>query len=547
MFSNKKRSTQEKINNKETHFGTLYNRIKSNICYIIPLCEKKKIKKILLYFLGVILFAYYVLNNYRFDKGNPIKWLGIVGAILLVLFYGVFIATFYFYYKDMIDENKNKDGSYKIFNIVVLSILTILTIVSTFYIIPRYMTNAGIIAKGLLRVWNPFYDISHSPNQEQSGGNNNNDGYDNNSLKKRGGDFLSQLKWLLCSFPIRLSLYNPAFSLFNYYLISAIEGDGSDSGSNWAKNCNNIESKEGGLKYGFFILTFPWRIIINILKIINININPIDWDLMENFKDDQNICNLINKKTSVFGEHKIFDFWIPIFLIVFFIQNISSYLIFPSKNYSFEIIVSLSVALLSSFYITYVNCTQEKSNINFFNLETSNDTSYNVNNIKEKLQKTSENVDNRLFYFITKSKPKLENVNPKYIPVAPEIPLVQVEQVAQVAPEIPLVQVEQVAQVAPEIPLVQVEQVAQVAPEIPLVQVEQVAQVAPLVQVEQVAQSVKQSEIPVEQVAQSVKQSEIPVAPIKPVATPVTEKSEIPVKQKSLQKTAKKKVRRSKK
>lgn len=414
MFSNKKKVTKEKTNNnKETYLGTLYNNIKSNICYIIPFCEKKKIKEILLYFLGVILFVYYVLNNHRFNNRNPIKWLGIVGAIFLVLFYGVFIATFYFYYKDMIDENKNKDGSYKIFNIIVLSILTILTMVCTFYIIPRYMTNAGIIAKGLLRVWNPFYDIFFY-NQEQHSGNNYGGEYDDNKLKMRGGNFLSQIKWFLCSFPIRLSLYNPAFSLFNYYLIPAIQGDGSSNGfSKQVKDYKSTENEGSFLhKIIFILFTIPARIITFILNIFKININPIDWDLMEKFNDNQNIFDLINKKTSVFGEHKIFDFWIPIFFMVSFIQYISSYLIFPSKKYYFHIIFCLSSALLSSFYITYVNCTEEKSNINFFNLETSNDTSYNVNNIKEKLQKTSENVDNRLFYFITKSKPTSE------IPVA---------------------------------------------------------------------------------------------------------------------------------
>ena len=373
-----------------------------------------------------IIFIYFFLNNYRFNNGKK-GWLGWMGLIVLILFYGTFATTLYYAYSDMVKEGKKKDKSYTNANIAIGTFVTIVVMCYSLYAIPFSMTNAGVIAKGLLRVWNPFHDLfpnvptGETPKETSGGGldidlNTLKTGYDNKGLFWGNQGFLSNLGFYILSFPLILANYFAGSWPFNYYLIPTIAGDGSSSGDSWTIH-QNIPDKNNLLSWLIFIILFlitlPYRFLnwisylITKKNFIYENFNPIDWDVMkkafftgeEGNSDNKNIGDFISKIyfgiDSKYINGKVFGFWLNIYIMIMIVQVVMGQLLFPSMSgistagNTAALVVFGLIAL--GFIVQMIRTRDKKRKMNFLNLRTSGFKAVPLNKIRETFAETAKN------------------------------------------------------------------------------------------------------------------------------------------------------------
>ena len=399
-----------------------------------------------------IIFIYFFLNNYRFNNGKK-GWLGWMGLIVLILFYGTFATTLYYAYSDMVKEGKKKDKSYTNANIAIGTFVTIVVMCYSLYVIPFSMTNAGVIAKGLLRVWNPFHDLfpnvptGETPKETSGGGldidlNTLKTGYDNKGLFWGNQGFLSNLGFYILSFPLILANYFSGSWPFNYYLIPTIAGDGSSSGDSW-KIHQNIPDKNNLLSWLIFIILFlitlPYRFLnwisylITKKNFIYENFNPIDWDVMkkafftgeEGNSDNKNIGDFISKIyfgiDSKYINGKVFGFWLNIYIMIMIVQVVMGQLLFPSMsgistagNTAALVVFGL---ITLGFIVQMIRTRDKKRKMNFLNLRTSGFKAVPLNKIRETFAETAKNTLPG-FPFLRAMLPKAERE--KITPVTPE-------------------------------------------------------------------------------------------------------------------------------
>ncbi len=226
-----------------------------------------------------VIFIYFLLNNYYFENGKNESGglLNILGIIMLIIFYLSFANFIRVSFKQMVESfqepGETYSDVYKKGEFILLFLVTICTFIFGVFLMPNILSSSGIITKGFMRVWNPFYFGNSSKNISIS--EQPIYGYDSDNLYWGGEGFFEKSFFKLLSFP---SVLTTAMFGFYQYLIPLFFGN--------------------GVKY----------------------LNPVDWGLIENL--DENIRNI----------YEYNGFWRNTLFIFLLLNSTMNNLIFPSKG-----------------------------------------------------------------------------------------------------------------------------------------------------------------------------------------------------------------------
>lgn len=383
-------------------------------------------------FFGILLI-YYFLNNYRFVNGkyyntHGSKLIGTMGAFLLFFFYVFFFLIIISAYRDMMehyakDPIDKKSGGLAL--TIIGTIVTIAVMYLTLYYLPYSFANAGIIAKGLLRVWNPFStrasrdfpnatDIRLAQSRE-----NPIEGYDTDGLYWGDKTWWGRFKFYVLSLPLIVSNFFAGSFPLNYYLIPAISGDSSKTGSDWTRpitglnpdgskkygEAENVFAKSGGLGWILwfisFIITLPYRAINTIVFYINKwftggeernlfyeYFNPIDWEVMGTLlMPEPNNNNTIRRESisrlfntihfeTKYSFTRTYAIWFNVYFLIMAYQLVENFLLFPYINGSssknpmdtIKTTIALVLVVVSAFYILWQVIQQSQKEIKYLNI-----------------------------------------------------------------------------------------------------------------------------------------------------------------------------------
>jgi len=380
-----------------------------------------------------ILFFYYFLNNYRFVNGkyyntHGSRLIGSLGAFFLFFFYIFFFLIIISAYRDMMehdakDPKDKKSGGLGL--TIVGTVITIAVMILTLYYLPYSFANAGIIAKGLLRVWNPFStrasrdfpnatDIRLPQNRE-----NPIEGYDTDGLYWGDSSYWGKFKFYVLSLPLIVSNFFAGSFPFNYYLIPAISGDGSQTGTDWTRPITG-SNPDGSKKYGqaenvfvqkggglgwilwfiSFMITLPYRALNAISYYINKWItgeernliyeyfNPVDWEAMGTLLMPDPNYNNTTKRESIsrlfntvhfetkYSFTRTYAVWFNVYFLVMAYQLVSNQFLFPysgngsskSPMNNIKNTIALILIVVTAFYIVWQVIQQSQKEVKYLNL-----------------------------------------------------------------------------------------------------------------------------------------------------------------------------------
>ena len=370
--------------------------------------------------LFVIMFLYYVHNNIYFlhiDSyvGKPAGYIRYAGGILLALFYGFFITVIVKSSKDMLKtytynpdnpDNSSYFSSTNIIYFIVSLLVTFVVLGFCLFIVPYYLTNAGFVPKGLMRVWNPFNSTAGVSNIK-SIPIETIKGYDTDGLYWGGDSFNSKLLFYFLSLPMVVIHFFFGSSFFNFWIIPALSGDGSNTGTKWSSDNKPGPALPAGVGWFFWIiglsLALPLKIANFFSSFISENmvykyLNPVDWPILSVISNPviNSFYNTTYFDTNFKGySTKYYAFWTNAFVAVAILKVIFTSLMFPSgttdifhTNIQLLVITAIIGYVVIQFFKKQQNVTENYLNI--FNFKS---TGVEQTSLKQ-FQDTMTNVSN---------------------------------------------------------------------------------------------------------------------------------------------------------